>query len=391
MAALALVALACGACRDNQIRQQGCRQDSDCGDPASAYRCETQTGVCYCRTNDACKPSEFCNPSGFCQDRAGCEKNADCNNDSLFCDTTTGTCLAKGRCTIDLHCPLGQVCDVARSTCVDGCRTNGDCPGSSCRCGDRACVCNGKTQAEIAQCAVGLCDSTFCANDTFCPFGQLCGQPDAGNIAVDAGAAAPDAGTALNQCYSDYDPIRRPYCDNCSFGGGTQVCGRGANYCLIDTANPGNYYCGVDCSQGQQCPRGYACQDVIVVLREQQCDATHGCPVHTNLPCTENAQCKRGGTCVKAAGAASGFCAPKCAIDEGDSFGYCSCLESSDCVQESCASNGECSISRRPCNPSSSDPNQCRAISCVDFQGAGGCQIGSNCAPANGLSCLQVK
>jgi hypothetical protein len=27
----------------------------------------------------------------------------------------------------------------------------------------------------------------------------------------------------------------------------------------------------------------------------------------------------------------------------------------------------------------------------VDFQGAGGCWIGENCAPANGLTCLQVK
>ncbi len=374
-----LLTLALAGCRDSGITKKGCEQDSDCGDPASAYRCETKTGVCYCRTNDACDHSEFCNPAGFCQDRAGCETNADCNNSSLFCDTTTGTCLVKGRCTVDLHCPLGQVCDVGRSTCVDGCRTSGDCPGSSCRCGDKACVCNGKTQAEIAQCGVGVCDSNFCASETFCPFGQLCGAPA-------------DAGTSLNQCYSDYDPERRPYCDNCTFGGGVQVCGRGANYCLIDTANPGSSYCGVDCSAGQACPRGYACQDVVVVFTRWRCTRQNpGCPPNTNLPCTDDSGCKKGGTCVKAAGASSGFCAGKCSIDEGDNEGYCSCLESADCAQESCGANGECSISRRPCIPGSSDPNQCRAISCVDFRGAGGCQIGNNCAPANGLSCLQVK
>jgi hypothetical protein len=33
----------------------------------------------------------------------------------------------------------------------------------------------------------------------------------------------------------------------------------------------------------------------------------------------------------------------------------------------------------------------CRSIRCVDFQGGGGCLIGQNCAPANGLSCTEVK
>jgi hypothetical protein len=48
---------------------------------------------------------------------------------------------------------------------------------------------------------------------------------------------------------------------------------------------------------------------------------------------------------------------------------------------------GECSISRRKCV---GDPD-CRTIRCVDFQGAGGCLIGQNCAPANGLTCNEVK
>ncbi|MGQ0505196.1 MAG: hypothetical protein ACT4TC_07725 [Myxococcaceae bacterium] len=364
------------SCRDEGVTSSGCRQDSDCGSPTAAHRCEASTGVCYCRTNDACRSSEFCNPSGFCQDRAGCEKNADCNSDSLFCDTTTGTCLAKGRCTLDLHCNLGQICDVAKSTCVAGCRTNGDCPSSSCRCGDKACVCNGTTPAEIAQCAVGVCDSNFCANETFCAFGQQCG-------------VIADAGTTLNQCFSDYDPLRKPYCDNCAFGGGLQTCGRGANYCLIDTANRGNYYCGVDCSSGEACPRGYGCQDVIVVLQQTQCSrANPYCAPRANArSCTSNADCKHGGNCVIQAGQTSGLCAGKCAIDEGDDFGYCSCEATEDCVQEACGSDQLCTISKRNCNTNA----DCRTINCVDYQGAGGCLIGQNCAPNNGLSCLQVK
>ena len=368
------VLLALTACQKSTVKTKGCFEDKDCGDPASAYRCETQTGECYCRTNDACQPREFCNPAGFCQDRSGCEKNSDCLDSSLFCDTTTGTCLGRGRCTADLQCQLGEICDTVRSTCVPGCRSSGDCPGSSCRCGEVACVCTGTTAADVAKCAVGECDPNFCANNSFCKFGETCG-------------ALPDAGMTRNTCYSDYDNNRRPYCDNCSFGGGISVCGTGANYCLIDTANPGNYYCGTDCAEGQSCPRGYACSDVIVVLPQTACTrANPGCPSNSALPCVNDSECKRGGYCAITPGQTSGYCAGRCGIDEGDTAGFCTCQVDSDCAQETC-SLGECSISRRKCVTE----QDCRPIRCVDFQGGGGCLIGQNCAPSNGLSCLEVR
>jgi hypothetical protein len=371
---VSVLLLAFAACKPPKVQQAGCREDKDCGDPASAYRCETQTGVCYCRTNDACQPREFCNPAGFCQDRSGCEKNADCLDESLFCDTTSGTCLGKGRCSIDLQCELGQVCDTVKATCVPGCRSSGDCPGTSCRCGDVPCVCTGTTQAEVAACTVGECDPNFCANDSFCKFGETCG-------------AMPDAGMVRNTCYSDYDQNRKPYCDNCAFGGGTSVCGTGANYCLIDTAHPGNFYCGTDCSGGESCPRGYGCQDVIVVFTQWACTkANPSCPANAALPCTMDTDCKRGGYCAKNPGSATGLCAGKCGIDEGDTTGFCTCQVDSDCAQETC-SGGECSISRKKCV----DEKDCRPIRCVDFQGGGGCLIGQNCAPTNGLSCLEVR
>ncbi len=379
--ALSVWVFALAGCRPERTRGTGCNEDQDCvkgGEPVSSVRCETQTGVCYCRTDDACAPSELCNLAGFCQDRTGCTANSDCLDPSLFCETTTGTCLPRGRCSSDLHCKLGEVCDTGRSTCVAGCRSHGDCPGSSCRCGDVACGCDAGSEAERAQCAIGVCDPSFCADQSFCAFGQICGAP-------------PDAGAAVNQCYSDFDDSRRPYCNNCVFGAGTSVCGNGPHFCLIDTAHPGNYFCGVDCSQGQQCPNGYACSDVIVVLSQWQCNANTPCPVNTSLPCQEDANCKRGGKCVKLAGQPSGFCAGRCNIDEGDAFGYCSCLESSDCPTETCSA-GECSITRRRCVDSSDCvPPKALGISCVDFQGGGGCLIGQNCAPANGLSCIEVR
>lgn len=378
----AAFALALTGCPDRtKTNKTGCSQDLDCVPEnsnlsAAAFQCDTQSGACYCRTNDACPPSKFCNTAGYCQDRSGCEKNEDCLSADLFCDTGTGTCLSKGRCTTDLHCPLGQVCDIAKSTCVEGCRRDGDCPGISCRCGDKPCACTGTTQAEIEACEIGTCDSQFCSNDSFCPYGMICGS-------------APDAGTPGNECYTDYDPKRRPYCDGCQYGAGITPCGSGPNFCLVDTAHPGNYFCGADCSEGQSCPRGYACQDVIVVglPGTTQCDPSHpACPANTQLPCATDDECKFGGSCVKQPGMPNGYCAGVCAAGENDGVGFCTCQTDSDCGQETC-SGGECSISRKSCVTN----DDCHAIHCVDFNGVGGCLIGQNCAPDEGLTCLEVQ
>ena len=379
--ALAASAVVLSGCRDtSQTQSTGCSSDLECVPEnsnlsAEDFRCELETGVCYCRTNNACPAKQFCNTAGFCQDKSGCEKNEDCIDPSLFCDTNTGTCLSEGRCTVDLHCPLGQVCDTAASRCVDGCRTNGDCPNVSCRCGELPCNCQGTTQEEMQACEIGVCDSNFCSNNTYCRPGELCG-------------AQPDAGMTRNACYSDYDPNRRPYCDNCVFGGSIPPCGSGPNYCLVNTTHGGSY-CGADCSSGQACPNGYRCADVIVVGLPGTASCTRAnpfCPSNPNLPCTEDSACPRGGVCQKQQGATSGFCAGKCSIDEGDNQGFCSCLVDNDCAQETCSA-GECSVSRRPCVTE----QDCRSIRCVDFAGAGGCLIGQNCAPADGLSCLDVK
>lgn len=361
-------------CRDTRLGEKACREDSDCGSPASAFRCEAETGVCYCRTDQACPGSQFCNAIGFCQDRSGCATNLDCADATTYCDTASGQCIPRGRCSSDLQCTLGEVCDLAASRCVAGCRTNGDCAGTSCRCGEVACACTGTTPEELARCTIGVCDPDFCADETFCRFGETC-------------AAQPDAGYPRAHCFNDYDTRLRPYCDNCAFGGGTSVCGSGPNYCLIDTRNTGNSYCGADCGSGQSCPRGYACQDVIVVVSQWACSRSNpSCPTNPALSCMSDTDCRRGGTCVKLPGQASGSCAGKCAVDEGDQTGFCSCQVDDDCAQETCSA-GECSISRRACV----NDTDCRSIRCVDFQGGGGCLIGQNCAPANGLSCIEVK
>ncbi len=367
---IALVLLL-AACKPTKLTPNGCVVDADCGDPASAYRCEAQTGTCYCRTNDACQPREFCNPAGFCQDRAGCEKNADCLDSSLFCDTTTGTCLGLGRCSSDVQCDLGQICDLGKSTCVAGCRSSGDCKGSSCRCGDVPCVCTGTTPADLAKCQIGECDPNFCSDETFCKYGETCGTQ-------------PDAGMTRNSCFSDFDNDRRPYCARCTSGAGISTCGTGANYCITDTRSASTY-CGADCSSGESCPRGYGCRDIIVVFSRWQCNANQPCPPDPSLPCATDSECKRGGTCVKAAGFPNGYCSGVCRLREGSSFGFCSCQVDVDCAQESCSA-GECTISRKKCVTQ----DDCRPIKCVDFQNAGGCLIGQNCTPKDGLTCIEV-
>ncbi len=372
LALLILTALALSGCPRDRLAQKDCQQDSDCGSPASAYRCETQTGVCYCRTDQACPGAQFCNVAGFCQDRSGCASNQDCADNTTYCDTASGQCVPKGRCTSDLQCELGQVCDTNRGSCVAGCRRDGDCAGTSCRCGDVPCACTGSTPEELARCTLGTCDPNFCSNDTFCRFGELC-------------APLPDAGVTRNTCYSDYDFDRRPYCARCTSGGGVDTCGRGPNFCITDTRTASTY-CGADCSMGQQCPRGYGCRDIRVVFTRWQCNGTTPCPGDPNLPCTDDTQCQRGGKCTKSPGQTSGYCAGQCILREGASFGFCSCQVNEDCATEQCSA-GECTITRRPC----ANDDQCKTIRCVDFEGIGACLIGQNCTPSNGLTCVEVQ
>ncbi|MBL9039438.1 MAG: hypothetical protein JNG84_13045, partial [Archangium sp.] len=314
-------------CQRTQLAPNGCRSDAECGSPVEAFRCELQTGVCFCRTDAACPGSQFCNASGFCQDRAGCETNADCTDPSLYCDTASGVCVPNGRCTSDLQCALGEVCETASGRCVTGCRRNGDCPGTSCRCGDVACACSGSTPEELQRCAIGECDGTFCADETFCRFGEVC-------------RAVPDAGDPRARCQNDFDINTRPYCARCTSGGGIDTCGFGANYCITDTRT-NSTYCGADCGDGQQCPRGYECRDIRIVFTRWRCDVGNACAANTALPCTESSDCARGGQCLKLPGQQTGFCAGQCRLREGSNFGFCSCQVDDDCPQQQC-SQGQC-------------------------------------------------
>lgn len=374
--ALLLVGGALG-CTENKVRTViGCQNDSECGD-AAHWRCETSDGTCRCRDDLACARGEFCNPAQFCQTRVTCYTNADCGSGQT-CDFDANVCIPKGRCTRDEQCALGTLCNRQLGSCQPGCHSFGDCAlGNACLCkladgGPTECSCPLEGEARTA-CEVGRCTNEACPNTDACPYGQVCRQAE---------------GAALKTCQSPYDPDEAPYCDACTYGPGGQVCGSGGpNFCLADVGNFSSF-CGVDCSDGNQCPKGYNCSDVVVV-RSIGCGNDRDCPINS-VSCRGDSDCPNSGLCQMSAGAATGFCSGRCYKHEGESRGFCTCNIDSECAQETClTTTRRCSITQRACNPAL--PQPCAPIRCVEFRGAGGCLIGQNCAPEEGLDCADVR
>jgi hypothetical protein len=373
----AVAALA--ACNGGQVRKVvGCQQASDCGS-ASLWKCDTANGVCQCLSSAACSDGGVCNPLGYCQAQVTCFVDADCSS-SQICDLHSNVCIPQGSCTADDQCAIGTLCDKTSGTCQPGCHDSGDCTlGQGCLChgadgGLAECVCPGVTEADRDACAVGQCSSSTCPNTGACPYGDLC-ESDGGGLPV---------------CTSDYDPGLRPFCDACTLQPGEgNTCDQGANFCLIDTANAdyGETYCGVDCSQGQPCPNGYDCDDVVVV-RSVGCSQDSDCQPD-QVTCQQDSDCPNGGRCAIATGSSSGFCAGHCAKGEGDNQGFCTCVVDNECDQDVCNSESRtCSVSQEPCTLDQG----CLSIKCVSSPGGwGGCLIGQNCAPESGLTCADVR
>ena len=381
--ALALLAsLALAGCSQSKL-VHGCSRDEDCGDPA-IYRCELETAQCRCKTNAACNVGEYCNPQGYCQAHVGCYETRDCPQ-GFFCDPRANVCLADGRCASDLDCPAGQLCDPASKTCKSGCRVDGDCPlRAVCLCAapgdggasEELCSC-GQGDGGTAGCSIGHCASGLCRDDGFCAFGEVCRTPPEGGLAV---------------CQSDYDPDLRPYCANCVSLPGQPACGKGPNFCLTSVLEQDTYFCGVDCSAGQACANGYDCNDVIVVWTRTECLLQDDCMSpsrRTSIPCQIDSDCPNHGLCGHDPGTLVGFCFGRCVLDEGARQSYCACVADDDCAQDTCvAETRECSISRKRCDPNGAG---CGKINCVDYGDQGGCRIGQNCAPLEGLTCADVR
>ncbi len=229
---------------------------------------------------------------------------------------------------------------------------------------------------DRSTCAVGICRTDTCAGDTsLCPYNDVCtGQADGGSVCKP-------------------DPRMQVLCKDCALGAGSagQECpipgAQGADFCLIDL-HGGNLFCGVDCSQGQGCPSGFDCDDVII-LTQNPCGSSSGCAPST-IKCKDT---DGGNGCPTEAQCVDGVCAPLCVADEGNGQGFCTCVTDSDCPQDSCEpTTATCQISQQPCVVGAAGNAFCRSfITCVDLQGESGCFIGRNCAPSHGLYCpIQV-
>lgn len=369
------------ACQDDTILRSNCASDEQCiadHDGNQNWKCDKQVGDCVCTGDAACGGErEHCEMrpagDGRCHPNVTCEWNQDCEGSS-FCDIETRICRFTG-CTDDLQCDLGEVCDAVSRTCVDGCRSHGDCKlRDVCLCQDgdgnpTSCVCDEENRAN---CGVGMCAAGTCADKTFCRYGEICVDGPPGELPT---------------CEVD---DRGRYCGGCTFEPGSvrNNCGSpGPDYCLRDTSDPAGRasFCGVDCSGGEECPNGFSCSDVLV-LTDAVCHSNNACIPRPDAPtCTEDEEC-RGGQCV------NGKCAGRCAFHEDGQSGFCSCVQDSDCPQQACGSDGRCEITREQCTPGVNDT--CRgAILCVQgaTDGIGYCQIGRNCAPDEGISCTDVR
>jgi hypothetical protein len=406
LSALALVNCDCGS-----DGPRACQSNEECGD----YQyCDVDIGLCLCSDDRGCGSGEFCNPVSRCQAISGCLSNEDCQQSSndfcenSFCDVNSGRCVSNcfcdpetddSCCTLDSQCGFSNICLDGR--CRPGCRThngNGDC-----RLGE-GCV------AEPGQ-ALGLCAAGTCTANNLCNFGEICDLID--------GACTFDT--------------RGPYCFACSGGIASEDCGEPANYCLTDSTDPTGQseFCGVDCSQGQPCPFGYGCNDVIIIPPSapfctvpEYCvlpegGGTGACSENPGIACTEDEDCPEGppgGTCPRAAegnclvdqtqscsedtdccddadACPEGSCVKQlCVGGEGDAFGYCTCTRDLDCPRDECRDadltdpdnpiQGHCHLSGHRCY----EDIDCDVIACVD----GGCRIGANCAPANDRNCREV-
>lgn len=214
------------------------------------------------------------------------------------------------------------------------------------------------------------------------------GEPDAGHTS-DGGCVENDGCAYGERCESGScaaDP-RPNLCEACTIAPGASYCSEVGSFCLVDaTTTTPAFFCGSDCSY-RDCPSGYACTDVLV-LTEDTCETDTDCGLRGS--CNSDADCA-GGKCDLL----TGQCRPTCSKGAGDAVGFCGCLSDSDCPRDTCdGTTFRCAQWNQPCDPGAMDP--CPPIRCqMDADGQGGvvgyCKVGQNCAPAEGLTCEDVR
>jgi hypothetical protein len=226
MKTLVLAALGLGlflaGCSDAAPFGGECKRDSDCEE---YEKCDLLDHRCVCASDQACAPGEFCNLSGSCQQKTSCVSNLDCPDDGTFCDVTSGECIEAVKCTTDIQCDIGQICE--NNLCRSGCRETSDCDLMA---------------REV--CVGGECIPGRCEYNSYCEFGKVCNPQTQG-------------------CEQPAEPYCTHGCDyTCSTCGDNKEigpCGDPSIICGRYQAG-GETYCWVPCVEHADCPSGYLCR-----------------------------------------------------------------------------------------------------------------------------------
>ena len=134
----------------------------------------------------------------------------DAENACEFGEICVGGACVSGRCSTSANCPIEYTCK--NRNCEPGCATDNDCyPGDRC-------------DLEAGTCTQAPCLDT----QVDCGYREFCN-------------------TATGECYD----AGNLYCKPCDRDNEELDCGED-NICFAG-------YCGVDCSEGKECPGGFDC------------------------------------------------------------------------------------------------------------------------------------
>lgn len=143
---------------------------------------------------------------GCAKEPAECSQEVPCE----FGEVCIGGQCESGRCSTSAQCPMEHTCK--NRNCEKGCSTDNDCyPGSMC-------------DMESGQCASAPCLDT----QVDCGYREFCN-------------------TVTGECYD----AGNLYCKPCDRDNEELDCGSD-NICFAG-------HCGVDCSEGKECPGGFDC------------------------------------------------------------------------------------------------------------------------------------
>lgn len=276
----------------------GCRIDGDCAGDPRAPVCEPASGRCVaCRPEpDGCAAYLHCDPiQRLCVE--GCRSDEGCAGSSAdggvadgggvaarVCDTAVHQCV---QCREDGHCPTGLLC--AGQRCVPGCSATQACP-SGAACCEGACV---DRETDPSNC--GAC-GTVCAVTHGAP-GCSAGRC---TVAACADGFGDCDGAATNGCEADVTTTAA-HCGTCA-----TVCPTPAN----GTASCNAGACDFTCSAGFHGCDAACASDTAVSSCGARCTPC-AAPAHATATC-DGAAC--GFMCDDGFVPSGASCVPRCTL-----------------------------------------------------------------------------